>query len=320
MRARPPGVAGTDARRRAVFAAALQQSEELFLASAAVGPASKPLPLFYALSQAGRAIAAAHNPKNSWQIRTHGLTVVGQGDGIATTLLRPKARKDRSDAFSSVADALGSECLKGPVTLAALWAALPELATFPHLAKGALPALEITPEGTHPTFLPALQPALGSIIVPDVGDLEELETYLSLYARTAGWEHVAGPLRVGRVAHFTLRWLAGGSSEEEARPAALRPLRDIAIPFDRRWFLQPRLGEPPTAPNPLLVWWALLIALSSVARYHPAEWTAALNVDAAETAVELEEGIAIAQRRLPEMLAEALERGAPLGHRVAQAL
>lgn len=76
LRAAPPLLAEEGDRRR-VFGAALQQSEELFEASAAAGVASKPVPLFYALSQAGRAIAAAHNPDETWRIFGHGLNVRG---------------------------------------------------------------------------------------------------------------------------------------------------------------------------------------------------------------------------------------------------
>jgi hypothetical protein len=55
----PPGSAGADPSRRAVYVAALQQAEQLFHAAREAGFASSPLLLFYGLSQAGRAIAAA---------------------------------------------------------------------------------------------------------------------------------------------------------------------------------------------------------------------------------------------------------------------
>jgi hypothetical protein len=55
-RSRPPGLA--DQERRDVFQAALAQSEELWDAAATSGPASRLLPLFYCLSQAGRAVCA----------------------------------------------------------------------------------------------------------------------------------------------------------------------------------------------------------------------------------------------------------------------
>lgn len=58
-RASPPGFAEADEARREVFQAAVAQSEELWDAAATSGPASRPLPLFYCLSQAGRAVCAA---------------------------------------------------------------------------------------------------------------------------------------------------------------------------------------------------------------------------------------------------------------------
>lgn len=56
------------------FGAALEQFEQLLGAAEVSGPASAPLPLFYALSQAGRAIAAARLPDHQrWDFTGHGL-------------------------------------------------------------------------------------------------------------------------------------------------------------------------------------------------------------------------------------------------------
>jgi hypothetical protein len=51
----------------------LRQAEELADAADAVTYAAKPLELFYSLSQAGRAIAAAGAPAD-WQLVGHGLS------------------------------------------------------------------------------------------------------------------------------------------------------------------------------------------------------------------------------------------------------
>lgn len=59
------------------------------------------------------------------------------------------------------------------------------------------------------------------------------------------------------------------------------------------------------------MWWALLLALSSLARYHPAAWVAALDVDESRLAIDLERTLDEAEQRLPDMLAEAL--GSPNG-------
>ena len=42
--------------------------------------------------------------------------------------------------------------------------------------------------------------------------------------------------------------------------------------------VQPSIGGG-LAPSPLMLWWALLLALSSLARYHPAAWVQAIDLD-----------------------------------------
>ncbi len=69
-RSTPPGAAKNDPLASATYRAALEQFEELIRAAAAVGYQSRPLPLFYALSQAGRAIVAARGGADH---QTHGL-------------------------------------------------------------------------------------------------------------------------------------------------------------------------------------------------------------------------------------------------------
>jgi hypothetical protein len=303
-------LAANDAERRAVFGAALQQSEDLFAASAAVGDASKPLPLFYALSQAGRAITAAHNPEAGWRIKGHGLSVRSDDadSHLAQTIIRPTPQNDGTDAFGSVAQALRSQRLSGPVTIAEVWAALPELEAFPHLRANATAVLEIRPEGENPRLFPSLHPALGSVLVADADDKHKLRARLASYAHTEGCEALIGPLpSINGMSHATLRWPAEPSPGSTPGTQATRALHEIATQVDRRWFLQPLLGDPPAAPNSLLIWWTLLIALSSLARYHPGKWTEALDLDRAVTAIELREGLAIAEGRLPEMIASALE-------------
>src|SRR5688500_13313369 len=72
-RANPPALAGVDEDRRQVFQSALAQAEELWDAAAVAGPASRPLPLFYCVSQAGRAVCAAWTEADEWRPKTHGL-------------------------------------------------------------------------------------------------------------------------------------------------------------------------------------------------------------------------------------------------------
>src|SRR4051812_2951089 len=76
LRANPPGHASTD--RRPTFAMALEQAEQLFAPAATTSPAARPLPLFYGLSQAGRAVIASRVTEEPWKPRTHG---IGEAEG-----------------------------------------------------------------------------------------------------------------------------------------------------------------------------------------------------------------------------------------------
>jgi hypothetical protein len=71
-------------------------------------------------------------------------------------------------------------------------------------------------------------------------------------------------------------------------------------------FALPELGGG-VAPHPLMLWWALLHALSSLVRYHPAQWTTALGLDSSELAVHLEHVLDTASVRVPERLLASLQ-------------
>jgi hypothetical protein len=54
--------------------------------------------------------------------------------------------------------------------------------------------------------------------------------------------------------------------------------------------------------DPLPLWWATLLTLSSLAWYHPEAWTGALLRDRARTAVPIEEALDIGRETLPWLL------------------
>ena len=127
-RAEPPGRASSEPERRATYGAALQQFDELLSAAAVAGHASRPLPLFYALSQAGRALAAAHC--ESWVIRAHGLAEDRSTSGENPLLRRIKRHVSAGDALSAVCEALRAPDPVEPIEVGAAWAALPMLNRF----------------------------------------------------------------------------------------------------------------------------------------------------------------------------------------------
>lgn len=89
---------GDDERRRLVFIGALGQFDELMTAAASVGPASRPLPLYYALNQAGRAIVAQRQMRDQpWEPKSHGLTVGDPPDGwLQQTPIKPQRHENSS--------------------------------------------------------------------------------------------------------------------------------------------------------------------------------------------------------------------------------
>ena len=58
LRAKPPGAAATNPERHETLTASLEQAEQLFSAAESAGVMTKPLQLYYGLSQAGRAIGS----------------------------------------------------------------------------------------------------------------------------------------------------------------------------------------------------------------------------------------------------------------------
>lgn len=57
---------------------------------------------------------------------------------------------------------------------------------------------------------------------------------------------------------------------------------------------------------PLARWWSLLLALSSLARYHPERWGDALSRDGSPSAIPIEDALDVARDALPTLLAGAL--------------
>lgn len=143
-RADPPGFAATDEDRRETYGAALQQFDELMLAASTVSPISRPLPLYYAVLQAGKAIAAAWAP-GDWR-------KIGHGHGLAedrkvqvptwqANILEYRIIPKGNGIFGAVASALGGGKLTGSVALGALWAALPEVGSL--VSEDWLPVLPV---------------------------------------------------------------------------------------------------------------------------------------------------------------------------------
>ena len=86
-----------------------------------------------------------------------------------------------------------------------------------------------------------------------------------------------------------------------------RPLDEIVDTYGSDWTYYLRPATAGTAPPSILMaWWAVLYALSQLARYEPAVWMDAINADASVLTVPIEEGLRLAQASLPKLVYHAI--------------
>jgi hypothetical protein len=125
----PPVGAATTNERRATYVFALEQAEQMFRAAATVGQATRPLLVFYGLSQAGRAIVAAASGITSgdtWKLDGHGISSVGIDRHLPDIEVRTGKQGERG-SFVRLSELLDSPLWgKEPVRLNELWDLLPE--------------------------------------------------------------------------------------------------------------------------------------------------------------------------------------------------
>ncbi|HXW59235.1 MAG TPA: hypothetical protein VEJ23_07125, partial [Solirubrobacteraceae bacterium] len=309
LRAQPP--ARVKGERREVFASALEQAEQLMQAAAAIGPAARPLPLFYSLSQAGRAIAAAHL-SDPWRLAGHGLIVPAKDS--SNSLLRRVVKPDESDppaerrhSFAGVAEATGSDSLTATVELGAIWAAIPDLLEpVPQMVSAdtwrrPLHVYLTDWWGTPAPLAARKQFELMIDGLPD--DPETMAGVLAHYPAAAG----AVPKVLAQTSEVQRVLVEGQSGPVIVWPQFQidwRQLETIAPAYWRGRLLLPSIGGD--ALSPLMLWWVLLFGLSSIARYDPELWIDALDVNRSKIAVPIEAALDVAIGALPELILAAL--------------
>lgn len=321
LRHQPPGRA-RKGQRREVFCAALEQAEQLFAAAETVGDAARPILIFYGLSQAGRAVAAASKEVdgNHYRLIGHGITVVNLGQ--ESSLHELTVADEGTGSLTQLAPLLRSGTLPDGAALGDIWASIPSLLGQPlddgeyprwplrfepHSVQGVLgarreivawvrglpvwlftgdePGQAVTDYLCH---YPALAESGQSHLVPDPFSRDERQGGTVKALRCWPWADPVDPAAVQR-----LLWEFGESR-------TLPYLGD-----DDRWVF-PRLGGGEIPLHPLLAWWALLFALSMVARYEPASWTRHLDVDAEFTAVKLASALNLALDTCPQLILHAI--------------
>ena len=303
-RAAPPGKASVQGLRRETYGAAVQQFEELLSAAASVGPASRPLPLFYALSQAGRAIVAAHGEEP--EAFGHGLTE-DRSDGEVAYLLQYRVKRSpaKTDLFGAVARATRSGEITGSVPLGAVWAATPKTYRLPADAwhDDWATALKVGRSVAGATGERLFVELLSMSGPPERDGVAGVQRRLQSYPTLP--DNATKDVRAAEDLTESGDWIVGASWSVEGEGRALDEVAPRTDLDGDRW-LMPRLPGESQLLSPLMLWWVLLLGLSLLARYKPALWVQALTVDKSDRAVPLEVLLDQGVEALPELVYSAL--------------
>ncbi|MET9347597.1 YaaC family protein [Streptomyces termitum] len=317
-RATPPGRAESGARRK-TYAAALEQAEQMFRAAAVVTPATRPLQIFYGLSQAGRAIAAAavDLKGEDWRLEGHGIKASGFDKPFPDIEIRTEAATSRG-SFVRLSQLLASPLWgREPVRLEDAWDLLPVNLDYPLTTRNRHPALLVDERGIHEEPHPMVHAPVWDIPdwVIDAGSREGLASFFSNYPGLAE-HHDCVRTGVDNRPDFT-RYAQGGGGglvvswnmPTGSVPAEERRqyLRSLARNHGGAWFFVPAIAPMERPPHLLMAWWAVIYTLSMLARYDPAVWAGLIGVDGNRHAVPIEALLKRAIDFLPALIAATLE-------------
>jgi hypothetical protein len=329
-RSNPPTAATSANERRATYVFALEQAEQMFRAATTVGPATRPLLIFYGLSQAGRAITAAASSLSSgdtWKLSGHGISSLGL-DGKLPDIEVHTGKPGQPASFVRLSELLDSAIWgKAPVRLNALWDLLPENEQIPILDTG---RSRRTPLWIDPRDLYDEPHPLASVPVnrfpPWVIDAENgrgaLSDYLEAFPGVEGYHDF---VRVSGEPHanpnfnrhhdgwgdLTMHWRV--PSEDPGELATrLAFLEARTRSYGGSLYFFPAIAPADRGLHPLMAWWAVLHTLSMLARYQPAEWASHINVDTSQHAVAIERLLKEAIHILPRLVSEAIDQVAEI--------
>jgi YaaC-like Protein len=248
-RAEPPALAGQAEDRKQVFQSALSQAEELWDAAAVAGPASRPLPLFYCISQAGRAVCAAWTREERWRPRAHGLR------RRESNAQMPEARvfdyaaavtRQPLGSYAMVASATASPTFSGFATVAELWASLPGWPTPDSIFGDRPRCLTLEPiraPGDERSLLQRLTAPAYAAVHPLRMAVEELPI---AYPTMAGIEQDHTRTRAFGPPEPVFRFVDDDGSLRSLADVGVRPFWSEGV--SRDFVVRPRVGDAATAP------------------------------------------------------------------------
>ncbi|MBO2461171.1 YaaC family protein [Actinomadura violacea] len=327
-RANPPTPAKSTPERRRTYGTALEQAQQMFHAAEAVGPETQPLLIFYGLSQAGRAIAAASASSiangEGWQLRSHGIQANGL-DGPLRDIRVVSGKAGKPSSFVRLSEILDSPLLpeSAEVRLEDLWDCIPgnnerplsddeQHRRMPLFVSQSLhadphPLLSVRVVDFPPWVVASSQPR------------QALDDYLSAFPDV---HHYTDFLKTsndpegdpdfvlrtpGGWGELLMHWLMP-SEQSSTVEERLGYLKTMVRPYAGGWWFFPEVGGAGRSVHPLMAWWAVLHALSMLARYQPDQWMAEINVDEdGSRAVAIEQLLWEARTTVPILIAETIE-------------
>ncbi len=313
-RVSPPEPATRSEDRRRTYVSALEQAEQLFTAAEGVGPASRPLLLFYGLSQAGRALAAAGRARGvGWHLRSHGLSAPDLTRPLVDLPILQTGLPDGS--FVALSRILGSPSIPGrfdsqPLTLGEVWTTIPEVQGWPLEERAATPMLfwENKHSDTH-RLASGLLNDIPRWLLIDSGRDVAFRDFMSHYPHAADYTMVHMPenpnwpdFETGSLGKISLvmHWDTGKPMATQADRE--QRLRSVMTQYNVSTYLIPAVAGNDRPLHPLMSWWALLYALSMLSRYQPTEWLNHINVNSSPHAVALESLLDTALDAVPRLI------------------
>lgn len=188
-----------------------------------------------------------------------------------------------------------------PIYLSNAWAAIPNLPR-PGLGAGCPRALPL--EVTHVDPIVESHVRRQGVPATDEG-AEAIQAHIrDTYPRTADG------LRVTNVVAEPAPWKGSRATLSWHSPdGTQRAIYGATTRYLGGYYLIPRVNGAGEVLEPILLWWCLLQALSSLARYHSAEWTAALDPDRSPWCTAIEQTLDMALHIVPRLVLNALAPG-----------
>jgi len=302
---------GLDVGRGREFHACLNQSQQLFEAAATMAYSSRPLALFYGLSQAGRAISAASlnlgtgQPNVLWNAVGHGLSMKDFPSSASQFLAaKVEVKPGKRDLFSRVSIAINSPVVATNVELGSLLAQIYDLAIlFPDLLREFIPVIPAPRvSNSWPAYSGRDDVDLSIVGIDaqldDVDLLSQLQRYPTL--RTVRLAEGARPSPTSVRVHL---------GKQRLVPSYGAPTNMIlpgASIYRRQEFVFPDYAQSGKSLQPLAVWWITLYACSMFARYAAASWTGQLDITSSYVASAIEHLLDVALDAVPEAILESL--------------